>query len=106
MVQNIHKYKIATRKLMEGYLQTGLLPIYDAGYISMNKQFLTIGINGLVEEAESKGLKIDLNEEYMSFVENILKTISDENKKVKQEIGYKFNTEFVHVENLCVKNAN
>ena len=106
MVQKIHKYQIATRKLMEGYLKAGLLPVYDAGYISMDKQFLTIGINGLVEAAESKGLKINLNEEYMSFVENILKTISDENKKAKQETGYKFNTEFVPAENLGVKNAN
>ena len=106
MVQKIHKYQIATRKLMEGYLEAGLLPVYDAGYISMDKQFLTIGINGLVEAAESKGLKINLNEEYMSFVENILKTISDENKKAKEETGYKFNTEFVPAENLGVKNAN
>ena len=105
MVQKIHKYQIATRKLMEKYLQAGLMPVYDAGYISMNKQFLTIGINGMVEAAESKGLKIDLNEEYMSFVENILKTISDENKKAKEATGYKFNTEFVPAENLGVKNA-
>ena len=106
MVQKIHKYQIATRKLMEGYLKAGLLPVYDAGYITMDKQFLTIGINGMVEAAESKGLKINLNEEYMSFVENILKTISDENKKAKEETGYKFNTEFVPAENLGVKNAN
>ena len=106
MVQKIHKYQIATRKLMEHYLNAGLMPVYDAGYISMDRQYLTIGINGMVEAAESKGLKIDLNEEYMSFVENILKTISDENKKATQETGYKFNTEFVPAENLGVKNAN
>ena len=105
MVKKIHKYQIATRKLMEGYLEAGLMPVYNAGYISMDKQFLTIGINGMVEAAESKGLKISLNEEYMSFVEEILKTISDENKKAKQETGYKFNTEFVPAENLGVKNA-
>jgi len=106
MVQKIHKYQIATRKLMEKYLEAGLMPVYDAGYISMNKQFLTIGINGMVEAAESKGLTIGLNEDYMSFVENILKTISDENKVASKETGYKFNTEFVPAENLGVKNAN
>ena len=106
MVRKIHKYQIATRKLMEGYLQAGLLPVYDAGYITMEKQYLTIGINGLVEAAESQGLEISLNDEYMDFVENILKTISDENKKANQETGYKFNTEFVPAENLGVKNAN
>ena len=106
MVQKIHKYQIATRKLMEKYLEAGLMPVYDAGYISMDKQFLTIGINGMVEAAESKGLTIGLNEEYMSFVENILKTISDENKVASKNTGYKFNTEFVPAENLGVKNAN
>ena len=105
MVKKIHKYQIATRKLMEEYLKAGLMPVYDAGYITMDKQFLTIGINGMVEAAESKGLKIDLNEEYMSFVENILKTISDENKEASKKTGYKFNTEFVPAENLGVKNA-
>ena len=106
MVRKIHKYQIATRKLMEEYLQAGLLPVYNAGYITMEKQYLTIGINGLVEAAESQGLEISLNDEYMDFVENILKTISDENKKANQETGYKFNTEFVPAENLGVKNAN
>lgn len=105
MVQKIHKYQIATRKLMEKYYEVGLMPVYNAGYISMDKQFLTIGINGMVEAAESKGLKIDLNEDYMSFVENILKTISDENKIAAKKTGYKFNTEFVPAENLGVKNA-
>ncbi len=105
MVQKIHKYQIATRKLMEQYLAAGLMPVYDAGYITMDRQYLTIGINGMVEAAESKGLDISLNEDYMSFVENILKTISDENKKATIETGYKFNTEFVPAENLGVKNA-
>ena len=105
MVQKIHKYQIATRKLMEQYLAAGLMPVYDAGYITMDRQYLTIGINGMVEAAESQGLDIGLNEDYMSFVENILKTISDENKKATMETGYKFNTEFVPAENLGVKNA-
>jgi ribonucleoside-triphosphate reductase len=34
-----------------------MLPVYDAGYISLDKQFLTIGINGMVEAAESRGIK-------------------------------------------------
>ena len=60
----------------------------------------------MVEAAESQGLDINLNEKYMSFVENILKTISEENEKATKETGYKFNTEFVPAENLGVKNAN
>ena len=51
-IQKIQKYQIAYRHLMEDYQLAGLLPVYDAGFISFNKQFLTIGINGLVEAAE------------------------------------------------------
>ncbi len=106
IVQKVHKYQIATRKLMEQYLQAGLMPAYNAGYISMDKQYLTIGINGMVEAAESLGMEINLNDKYMDFVENILKTISDENKIASKATGYRFNTEFVPAENLGVKNAH
>lgn len=103
--QKIHRYQIGYRKLIENYKDAGLLPVYDAGLIFLNKQFLTIGINGLVEAAEFLGMKISANDEYMNFASKLLKTISDENKKMSEETGYKFNTEFVPAENLGVKNA-
>lgn len=103
--RKIHQYQIAYRSLIQNYKDAGLLPVYDAGFISLHKQFLTIGINGLVEGAEFLGMKIDANEEYMNFSSQLLKTISDENKKASNETGFKFNTEFVPAENLGVKNA-
>ncbi len=105
-VQKIHKYQIAYRKIMEEFHSKGMLPVYQAGYISLNKQFLTIGINGMVEAAESQGIKPDNNESYINFVSSLLKVIYDENLKAKKETGYMFNTEFVPAENLGVKNAS
>ncbi|MEI6865402.1 anaerobic ribonucleoside-triphosphate reductase [Flavicella sp.] len=104
-VQKIHKYQVAYRTLIEEYKAAGLLPVYKAGFISLDKQFLTIGINGMVEAAESKGLVAGNNEEYKNFVNSYLKEIFDENKKAKEIYGYLFNTEFVPAENLGVKNA-
>ncbi len=104
-VQKIHKYQVAYRTLIESYKTTGLLPVYDAGFISLDKQFLTIGINGMVEAAESQGLKAGNNKAYKHFVNTHLKTIYDENKLAKKTYGYMFNTEFVPAENLGVKNA-
>lgn len=104
-VQKIHKYQVAYRKLIEEYENAGLLPVYKAGYISLDKQFLTIGINGMVEAAESKGIKVGNNTTYKSFVNKYLKTIFDENKIAKKRYGFMFNTEFVPAENLGVKNA-
>lgn len=103
--QKIQKYQIGFRHLVEKYQKAGLLPVYDAGYISLDKQFLTIGINGLVEASEFLGYEISVNDEYMNFASKLLKTISDENKAMSVITGYKFNTEFVPAENLGVKNA-
>ncbi len=104
-VQKIHKYQVAYRSLIEEYKTAGLLPVYQAGYISLDKQFLTIGINGMVEAAESLGIKVGNNDKYKSFVNYYLKDIYNENKKAKATYGYLFNTEFVPAENLGVKNA-
>jgi len=104
-VQKIHKYQVAYRTLINEYEEAGLLPVYTAGFISLDKQFLTIGINGMVEAAESLGIKVGNNKTYKSFVNTHLKAIFDENKLAKQAYGYLFNTEFVPAENLGVKNA-
>lgn len=104
-VQKIHKYQVAYRKLMEEYLEADMLTVYSAGFISLDKQFLTIGINGMVEAAEAMGLVASNNADYKAFVRSQLKIIYDANKEAKKEYGYMFNTEFVPAENLGVKNA-
>ncbi|MBL7543148.1 MAG: anaerobic ribonucleoside-triphosphate reductase [Bdellovibrionaceae bacterium] len=104
-VENIHKYQVAYRRLMEDFKAAGLLPVYDAGYISFDKQYLTIGINGMVEAAEYLNIPVSDNEDYKSFLKKNLQVIYELNKKARAEYGYMFNTEFVPAENLGVKNA-
>lgn len=103
--QKIHKYQVGFRHLIQKYQTAGLLPVYDAGFISLDKQYLTVGINGLVEAAEFLGMEISVNPEYMEFASKLLKAISDENKNMSKITGYKFNTEFIPGENLGVKNS-
>jgi len=104
-IEKIQKYQVAYRKLMEHYQSCGMLPVYDAGFIHLDKQFLTIGINGMVEAAESQGIVAGNNNDYKAFVESQLKIIYQANKDASRRWGYKFNTEFVPAENLGVKNA-
>ena len=104
-VSKIHQYQVAYRKLMEEYLVAGMLPVYDAGFISLDKQFLTIGINGMAEAADSQGLTVGYNPDYMVFVQSRLKVIFEANQQASKQYGVKFNTEFVPAENLGVKNA-
>lgn len=105
-VEKIHCYQHAYRSLMEEYQAAGLLSVYDAGLISLDKQFLTIGINGMVEAAEYHGLEPGYNPDYVNFVQQQLKVIFEANKSASKRLGIKFNTEFVPAENLGVKNAH
>lgn len=104
-VEKIHKYQVAYRKIMEEYEANNMLPVYSSKMITLDKQFLTIGINGMVEAAESKGITVSNNPEYKKFVTDILRVIYDSNKEAKSKWGYMFNTEFVPAENLGVKNS-
>ena len=103
-VDDIHKYLNAFNEILKDEQSSGLLPIYDAGYISLPKQYLTIGINGLVEGAEFLGIKVAPNLEYFNYCKSILAPIQEENKKARTD-EIMFNTEYVPAENLGVKNA-
>lgn len=105
LVKRIHHYHLAFRAIVEEYIGAGMLPVYDLKYIDLDKQFCTIGINGLVEAAEYLGYTVGNNEEYINFSKSLLKSISNINKQSSKEYGVKFNTEMVPAENLGVKNA-
>lgn len=104
-IEKIQKYQVAYRKLMEEYQAQGALSVYDAGFISLDKQFLTIGINGMAEAAEFAQINVGNNAEYKQFVSQQLQVIYQANQAAKKEFGFMFNTEFVPAENLGIKNA-
>ena len=104
-IRLVHKYLMASKAVYKDYIKAGLLPAYSAGFMDIDKQFLTIGINGLVEAAETYGLKISNNTEYKQWVSHVLGIFKEENKKALQKYGCRFNTELVPAENLGVKNA-
>ena len=104
-VQKIHKYQVAYRRLIEEYKAAGALPVYDAGFISLDKQFLTLGVNGLAEAAEFLGIEVGNNPKYKDFVRSQLQVIYEQNRAASQHFKCQFNTEFVPAENLGVKNA-
>lgn len=103
-VEKCHKYLLAYNSIIRDYFNSHLLAVFDAGYISLEKQYLTIGINGFVEGAEFLGIDISPNEKYFEYGEKILKPIYELNKRDKTKEAM-FNTEFVPAENLGVKNA-
>lgn len=100
LLGRVHMYLLAHRAVIEDYIEGGLLPAYSTGFISLDKQFCTIGINGMLEASEFERGKADT-----AFFSQYLKEIYDNNKEWKKLTGVKFNTEFVPAENLGVKNA-
>ena len=93
-VHKVHKFQTAYNELLKDYLKDGLLTVYTAGFISLKKQYLTIGVNGVIEAAEFLGIPVNDNPTYREFMQSILKTISEENRKAKTK-ELMFNTEFV-----------
>lgn len=105
LIDRVHQYLIASRMVYEDYIAAGMLPAYTAGYMDIAKQFLTIGLNGVVEAAEACGYCINNNDKYKEFLAEILAVFKAKNKEALAQYGYRFNTEFVPAENLGVKNA-
>ena len=103
--QKLHKYLTAFNAIMEADFKAGLLPVYSAGFISMDKQFLTIGINGFIEGAEYLGIPITPCETYQMYAQAITRPIYEANKAARTK-KLMFNCEFVPAEGLGVKNAN
>lgn len=99
-----HKVQLAYNENLKQLQKNGMLPLFDAGYINMSRQYLTIGINGLVEAAEFMGLKITPNDDYLHFVQGVLGLIEKYNKAYKTK-EVMFNCEMIPAENVGVKHA-
>ncbi len=104
VVDLVHKVQMAYNENLKHLLNKGMLPLFDAGYINIKRQYLTIGVNGMVEAAESLGLTISDNDEYATFVENILSLIEKYNKQYRSK-DVLFNCEMIPAENVGVKHA-
>lgn len=103
MTERVHKYQRAFNEIIKDFYKANMLDVYTAGFISLNKQYLTIGVNGLTDAAEFLSIDTNLNDSYKEFVNNILETINISNKKDRTK-ECMYNTEFVPGENLSNKN--
>ena len=73
----------------------------------MNKLYSTIGINGLNEAAKFLGFEMSNNPEYIEFLQLVLGTIKEANKKHSihdKKRPFLFNSEVVPAEGLGGKN--
>ena len=106
IVKRVHKYLIAWNEWLKDLYKAGLLTVYSAGYIALEDQYLTVGVNGGLEAAEYLGIETRAdNSEYQKFMNTILTKIKNINLEDRTP-ETKFNTEFVPAENASVKLYN
>ncbi len=99
-----HKVQLAYNENLKEMESHGMLPLFDAGYINMSRQYLTIGVNGLVEAAEFMGIPITDNPQYREFVQTVLGLVEKKNKEYRTK-EVMFNCEMIPAENVGVKHA-
>ncbi|MBR1526960.1 MAG: anaerobic ribonucleoside-triphosphate reductase [Prevotella sp.] len=99
-----HKVQLAYNENLKELQKGGMLPLFDAGYINIGRQYLTIGVNGLVEAAEFMGLQITDNPQYLEFVQTVLGLVEKYNKQYRTK-DVLFNCEMIPAENVGVKHA-
>ena len=104
VVDLMHKVQIAYNENLKALQAKGMLPLFDAGYINIGRQYLTIGVNGLVEGAEFLGIEISDNDQYAHYVQEVLGIVEKLNKQYRTK-DMMFNCEMIPAENVGVKHA-
>lgn len=107
ILDRVYKYHIAFKTMLYEQEEKGMFAACNGGYIHMSKLYSTIGINGLNEAARFLGLKVSNNKEYIKFLQLVLGTIKEENKKHSihdSKRPFLFNSEVVPAESLGGKN--
>ena len=104
VIDLVHKVQLGYNENLKMLHAKGMLPLFDAGYINMSRQYLTIGVNGLVEAAEYLGIEISDNPQYAAFAGSVLGLIERYNKQYRTK-DVMFNCEMIPAENVGVKHA-
>lgn len=109
ITDRVYKYHMAYNELLWDMYDADLLPVYKAGFIDLNKQYLTIGLNGLNQAAEFLGIQCNDNPEYAKFCQELFGFFKEQNELHKITEGkhkITLNCEQVPAESLAIKNYN
>lgn len=99
------KINNAKRKLVQKRIDNGNHPLYSFGFINIDKQYSTVGINGFNECIEICEHNI-LEEDGINFGLKIIEIINDENDRCSKQLKTPHNCEQIPAENVSVKLAS
>lgn len=103
----LHVILRAHRHLIEHRTETGSLPLYSEGWMSLKRQYSTIGFIGAYEYLENKGLNVNTDEGLDKMV-SLLKEIEDTCVKWQdneKKDGHIYNIEQIPGESMAVRLA-
>lgn len=110
-LENIKKYtKIAgkinhaKRSIIKKRIMLGTQPLYTFGYMNIDNQYNTVGINGLYEAIQILGEDIIKNEG-LQLAKDTIDTINSVNERLQKQYQTAFNAEQVPSENASIKLA-
>ena len=81
ILERVYKYHIAYKTMLYDLEDKKMFAASNGGYISISKLYSTIGINGLNEAAEFLGYDVSNNKYYLEFLQLVLGTIKEQNKR-------------------------
>ena len=94
----------AKRNILTKRIEMKALPLYDYGFMNMQKQYATTGLNGINEAIQFLGENI-LTEKGQEICASILKTVNTINDKADKKYKYAHNCEQTPSENSSIKLA-
>lgn len=98
ILERVYKYHTAYNELLWDLYDAGLLPVYKAGFISLDKQYLTIGLNGLNAMSDFLNIPCTPNDKYSLLCQKVFGYIKEQNQLHAGKFNnhkLTFNTEMV-----------
>ena len=106
-IELLHKILYAHRKLLKEKISKGVMPLYTSEWISINRQYSTIGITACNQYVANKGLDIK-TQEGINCIYKVLKTIEEKIELWQTEEFEEhciYNLEAIPAESIAVRLA-
>ena len=99
LAQRINNVK---RNILKSAIKKRMIPVYNLGYVLINTQYSTLGINGLYESLEILGHNI-ATDSGLEFAGDLLDKLNAWNDQIGDELKAPVNLEQIPAENVSVK---
>lgn len=105
IVEVVGRINNSKRQIIKRRIENGSQPLYSLGFMDINKQYSTCGLNGINEACELMGYDI-LSDDGIAFVIRLLEVINSTNDRLQKQYKSPHNCEQTPSENSSIKLAS